>query len=1235
MNRIISIALIIAFALSAVPCGFAVFAAEEQQAAVYETFNDYPTNNVPESITLSGGKGKVAEVSPKDKAFLIDVSSAPITCYRQATENLGDTFVFGLDIKYSGDAPVMTIGLNSGVSSSSNDIVLLSVKNGEIYTANNNFVGAVCTYQNTNVTVVVNKGRMMDVYLNDTLVLQRWKINIGASVGAISVKSKKSDSLLYFDNVKVYKGKKIRKDFPAKPYNSQFDDNIDLGASSVFGDYTYFNSDECKIINSSRTAIYEGFKKGPKNHVQTNRLINYQSPDRQDHIYMNNFNEPGEDCYFDINMPTPGFSKWTPKKYSYYLIEGNFMKENFGSRDTLFWIRDSSGTPQQNFYPFLITGEGQARTSDGRTLSVNIRKGKWFNYKLAIDLIKFTADVYINGELVAEGIACDKNFNEITMVRCIINKNTGKSDMYIKNFRVSGLAKPYRQISTYRTGVFTDEVTEREYLNDKVAMHAYGKQIFANGEKSLMSPEPVYDKSKDELYVSAETIEKAFNLPNGSISASASGITYKGITFNAKNGVKTDSGGETLIPAKEFCETALNKHVFSMDNGLIIFYDRQLMINKDEWKYYSLRESANRGVYNGIDFLNSFMTYERPDREQILADFKKKSGGTGSHPRVMANKEDFDALRKLYQSDNRYKAYADKYIEQADAYLKEDVCAYRFDDAMRALTVARRVVARMRVWGYAYQITGDKKYVDRAWLEFQAAATFPDYNTCHIIDTGEFVHAFGIGYDWMYEGFTQKQRDFILNTFYNKAFMSLAVGLYGGITAGSGGSNRYVAFMGPTNYNAVVNGGVVTAALAFMEADPEFCAQAISDSLKSVENTFQLLMPGGAWIESISYWEYAMQYIDVLMGGCDSALGSTYGLERSQGFKETLNYAIACFGLEGTIGYHDGATTQDYSYDCQSYLAKKLNNRGAAAMRAYDLAERGAKADIYTMLYYDAGIYEDYKNILKDMDKTIRVDCIEMYTVRSTYDTNAEDGLYFGTHFGPRECYHSQNDEGTFVLDMMGERWAEELGSDNYNLQNEKGYKASQLYRYRTEGQNTFTFNNGSGYNQTGGDFYPIGRSDGNEYSSYVVTDLTGLYEDVPNMKLGYYIGDNLQTVTMRAEMTANKEAESYWFMHTKAEILIENGMAYLTKNGKTVRLELEMEGGTAEFIEMEAKPLPNSPVVPEQNPNKEYRKVAVKFNLKKDVPSSLVVKISPAYIPQVTKVGKLDEWSLRDENNM
>ena len=1018
-------------------------------------------------------------------------------------------------------------------------------------------------------------------------------------------------------------------------HKSEFDDNIDLGASSVFGDYTYFNSDECKIINSTRTAIYEGFEKGPKNQVQTNRLINYQSPNRQDHIYMNNFDEPGEDCYFDINMPKPGFSQWTPKKYSYYLIEGNFMKENFGSRDTLFWLRDSSGTTQQNFYPFLITGEGQARTSDGRTLSVNIRKGKWFNYKLAVDLIKFTADIYINDELVAEGIACDKNFTEITKVRCIINKNTGKSDMYIKNFRVSGLAKPYRQISTYRTGVFTDEVKEREYLNDKVAMHAYGKQIFANGEKSLMSPEPVYDKSKDELYVSAETIEKAFNLPNGSISASASGITYKRITFNAKNGVKTGSGGETLIPAKEFCETALNKHVFSMDNGLIIFYDRQLMINKDGWKYYSLREPANRGVYNGIDFLNSFMTYERPDREQILADFKKKSGGTGSHPRVMANKEDFDALRKLYQSDNRYKAYADKYIEQADAYLKEDVCVYRFDDAMRALTVARRVVARMRAWGYAYQITGDKKYVDRAWLEFQAAATFPDYNTCHIIDTGEFVHAFGIGYDWMYEGFTQKQRDFILNTFYNKAFMSLAVGLYGGITAGSGGSNRYVAFMGPTNYNAVINGGVVTAALAFMEMDPEFCAQAISDSLKSVENTFQLLMPGGAWIESISYWEYAMQYIDVLMGACDSALGSTYGLERSQGFNETLNYAIACFGLEGTIGYHDGATTQDYSYDCQSYLAKKLNNRGAAAMRAYDLAERGAKADIYTMLYYDAGIYEDYKNILNNMDKTMTVGCIEMYTVRSTYDTNAEDGLYFGTHFGPRECYHSQNDEGTFVLDMMGERWAEELGSDNYNLQNEKRYKASQLYRYRTEGQNTFTFNNGSGYNQTGGDFYPIGRSEGNEYSSYVVTDLSGLYEDVPNMKLGYYIGDNLQTVTMRAEMTANKEAESYWFMHTKAEILIENGMAYLTKNGKTVRLELEMEGGTAEFIEMEAKPLPNSPVVPEQNPNKEYRKVAVKFNLKKDVPSSLVVKISPAHIPQVTKVGKLDEWSLRDENNM
>ena len=94
--------------------------------------------------------------------------------------------------------------------------------------------------------------------------------------------------------------------------------------------------------------------------------------------------------------------------------------------------------------------------------------------------------------------------------------------------------------------------------------------------------------------------------------------------------------------------------------------------------------------------------------------------------------------------------------------------------------------------------------------------------------------------------------------------------------------------------------------------------------------------------------------------------------------------------------------------------------------------------------------------------------------------------------------------------------------------------------------------------------------------------------------------------------------------MHTKADINIENGGAYLTKNGKKIYLRFECENASAEISKMKAEPLPTSPQIDVQNKNTEYSKVAVKLTGKGKM--TLTVKLSPIEITNI-KNDSLDNW--------
>lgn len=280
-------------------------------------------------------------------------------------------------------------------------------------------------------------------------------------------------------------------------------------------------------------------------------------------------------------------------------------------------------------------------------------------------------------------------------------------------------------------------------------------------------------------------------------------------------------------------------------------------------------------------------------------------------------------------------------------------------------------------------------------------------------------------------------------------------------------------------------------------------------------------------------------------------------------------------------------------------------------MRIYDITDGGTAPSILDAIYYDSRVFGTSSDKIPSVNY---IEGTELFTVRDTYK-RSDSKFYFGTHFGTTSGYHQHYDCGSFVLDIDGTRFAEDLGPENYNLQNELGYTDTDLYRKRAEGHNVFVFNP-SKYVKTAeqlkGKFVPVATHGYDDSSAYVTADLSDVYADVGEMNIGYSVDRVAQSVTMNSEFVPIEDGtEVYWFMHTKADIETAGNTAVLTRLGKKIKLEFETNAADAQIMSMDAVPLPTSPQVPEQNENRGYSKVAIKMTASGR--TNLTVKISKA----------------------
>ena len=601
----------------------------------------------------------------------------------------------------------------------------------------------------------------------------------------------------------------------------------------------------------------------------------------------------------------------------------------------------------------------------------------------------------------------------------------------------------------------------------------------------------------------------------------------------------------------------------------------------------------------------------------------------GSHPRLLLTDEQLSDLKQRIKTDTTLSIWYGEIKKDAEEILSLPLSEYDLRDGIRLLWVSNEMVRRIYILAFLYRIEENEMYLKRAWQELEACAAFPDWNPSHFLDVGEMCHAFAIGYDWLYADLSEDQRLIIREAMVDK-------GIEPYLKGSEAGNSRWIK--NTQNWNFVCNGGLGIAALALgTEAEDSF-GKVMSYVMENLPYALQSYAPDGAWDEGAGYWDYGTRYLTYLMASLQSATGQLYGIPDAEGLAATCYFPIYMSG-NGNKSYQFGdGGSKRVSDPAMFWLAEQYNKPVFGAWRYLHITKGGAKPGIFDLLWYRSEFSITSELAELPPDRYFRH--VEVVSVRSSF--NDKNGFMAGLKGRMvAELHHNDLDQGSFYLEALGETWAEELGSGSNTVSyyNAPGYwqyspmgDRWNYYAKRAEGQNTLVINPRLKADQISDAQSGIIKYNSQAEEVFAVTDITDAYRDDANkVQRGLYLCENRKILMIQDEVELKEPGEVWWFMHTKAEITIQNNgqQVILEKNGKKLIASIQ-SNEPASFSVVEARPLPSSPKDEYWNPPAGMKKLAIHFENVKMLALNVSFKEASAEdqnIDSGRKMILMDKW--------
>lgn len=1190
-KRLLSVILAILIMASAIPS----LAQQTAMPVFSRQFDSYVTNITPGDIDVLAKDFYIKEYAEYQKGLCLCVDKNGVA-YKEVVEVSG-AFCVSFDMITDDDAFSGYVAIEGnksfkpitfeGRTQVKSDAKVCGLAKGKV----NSFI------------IEIDKPRnKYNIYHNGKCVFANgYSANIPDNLSAVSFSfSSENTAEIVIDNVAVYKGEKREFNLPTEEYNPAKIERViseeEVSGNTVFNYYDFENLDIPKIAHKDNH--YERYNDNGRNCLKFERTIEGSAP----YVAM----APQYLASTNPDKFVMGLSAKALKSGSSLVIEFDYT-----NMSTSYLIPGSMSAGGITIFSKKLT-----------TSNLNM----WYDIEMEFDVRNQKVDIYLDGIKMYDNLSVSfavPNYD----IRLGLNAGAYLIDdirIYSGSKRELSEAELERQYGC----IFPQYDEEEKLLKDRVGLHLKSSVCYVNGNKMKLDPGVIVENGRTLVSIRSigELLGNSVEYDETSQTVCISGNIYVtvGSDIIKKDGeeIQIDVPAKIIsdrvyVPLRAIGET-LGKTVSyndeTYDGGMVVIGDGE----------FSFPANADK-----LESLNDFLFYLNPDADRVYDDYLN-NGLSNVHPRLLVTRDKIEEIKQNAAKYDYIQKSIDSIIANADAYCNNpSVPKFITSDGLRLPTDTAKTCANV---GFAYLLTGDKKYPEKAWPAIEAICSWETWNPIHELDAGETAFAIACAYDWMYDAFSPEQRSIIEYGLYKN-------GINQALTEYAGRNGAPMRWINQTdNFNGVITGGYSGAAIALMDVYPDECSELLSCTIRGIQPSIEALAPNGSFGEGFVYWGYYMSYVARLFKGVEVALGTDYGTGLTEGLDKTDEYIMDIQSPNGIYNFSDAAgsisasSSAQYPPDGIYWLSQKFGKNGVQKM-VYE-AQKNSPLEYFPLICAEPEWMFGESTISKSLDSEINAGGFIVYSSReSRSEQTAAAYMYIAGKFAPS---HGHHDNGSFIYDANGVRWGVDLGADSYSLPEYFTANQFKIYRLSAQGHNCLVINPKSGGNDQPTDKESkIIRREENSNATINEIDMSEIYaENASSAKRGFFFTDYRRSLVVRDEVKLKKDSTLHWMLQTVAQSCdIDGNSATLTYNGKKLKVDILCNKDVQLYFE-DAQPLAGTPVVENQNKNEGIKRFRIEVKSSDEV--ELTVKLTPENTAKtdVSEYHKdMSEWVLPAED--
>lgn len=524
------------------------------------------------------------------------------------------------------------------------------------------------------------------------------------------------------------------------------------------------------------------------------------------------------------------------------------------------------------------------------------------------------------------------------------------------------------------------------------------------------------------------------------------------------------------------------------------------------------------------------------------------------HPRILLFKGEESTIQNTIKTDKIWGRMHATILAGSDILLKAPPIE-RIQIGRRLLDKSREAIRRLFFLSYAYRLTLQPAYSQRAEKEMLAIAAFSDWNPSHFLDVAEMTMAMAIGYDWLYDQLSPASRTAIKEAILKK-------GLEPSLNP------RYNSWLkAEHNWNQVCNAGITYGAMAIYEDQPELAKQLINRAIETIVLPMADYAPDGAYPEGYGYWGYGTSFNVMFISAVEKLFGKDFGLAAKPGFLPTAGYLENMTGPSGKPFNYSDAGSNGGLQPAMFWFANKLKNPSLLWVERSRLLNDDPKTFmgnrlLPAIMIWSAGMGIDKINAPAS-GMWVGKGKNPVALMRTSWTDPA--AIFVGMKGGSVSVNHAHMDIGSFVMEADGVRWAMDFGMQEYESLESKGIQLFgrtqnaqrwTVFRLTNLVHNTLTVNN---QHQRVDGYAPITGTSTAPSFMHAITDMSAVYKGaLSKANRGIAIVNKAYVVVQDEVETLDQPATIRWTLLTPAKVSITgNNIAELTKDGKKLILEV------------------------------------------------------------------------------